>query len=386
MAKEIAGEARDWLASRRDELNARFRIAQRRYPRLDAPHVLQMLSGILPPLAGQDGAAAHDLLSAVYDLVLLHAGRGLLGERNKQSAGGETFAGVLLRETFPSIRSLLLKKPRALAGALSNAAENLGDRGVAFARAIGAIGGSLTDPGHLLDAGVVLAWRMGEPRLRGEAFIAGAKLPARAALQTLGLSGWPEPAAELVFSALQADAWREPEALFTSATLSGLAKRSAAEIAALRKTLVEPAPEQPSAWRENVALGNFTGFGGAFDEPPLLLGDGQLANRHRLWALSTEGVYRIEADVFGWVCVPDQRVDLPVQGVKPRQSKLGALLKGKVSSLQLYPDGRLESVAYGVNLPSAAGAASFACGPGLVAFTHPESFRVRVLTPERKPL
>ncbi|MBI3832369.1 MAG: hypothetical protein HY291_22790 [Planctomycetes bacterium] len=386
MAEEIVGEARAWLNARRDELNARFRLAQRRYPRLDGALVLRHLSEILPPLAGKGDAGAGELLFAAYELILLQAGRGLLGEPKKLSAGSETFAGVLLRETFPKIRSLLLKRPRALMGALSNAAENLGERGVAFARALGAFGGDLEDADQLLDAGVVLAWRMGEPRLRSEAFIAGAKLPPRAALRALGLSGWPERAAELAFSALQADAWRTPEALFTPATLNGLAKRSAAEFGSLRKKLVEAPPEQPAAWRENAALGNFSGFGGAFDEPPLLLGDGRLGNRHRLWVLSTEGVYRIEADVFGWVCVPDPHVDLPVQEVKPRQSKLSALLKGKIDSPQLYPDGRLESVAYGVDLPQAAGAATFACGPGLLAFTHPESFRVRVLTPERTPL
>lgn len=389
MAKEITGPLRDWLAAQRDTLNARFRFAQRRYPSLDSAAVLDLVAEILPPLA-QDAKTRHEhvpeLLLSVYDLILLHAGRGFLGGRNAPAAAEQTFAGVLLRQTFPALAPLLCERPRALTGALSNAAENLGERGTVFARQIADLGSLLGEPEQLLDAGVVLAWRLGEPRLRNEAFIAAAKLPAQAALQALGLTGWPDSAAVLVLTALQADGWRAPKSLFKQRTLSELHKLDAKNLETLRRKLAKPPLDLAPAWSQTALVGNFSGFGGHFDEPPLLVGRNMLGNRHRLWVLSTEGFFRIDADVFGWVCQPDPSVDLPVQEVRPRPSKLGALLKGKTDSPQLYPDGRLESVGYQASVPEGVGAATFACGPALLALTQADSFRVRVLTPAWEPL
>jgi hypothetical protein len=63
--------------------------------------------------------------------------------------------------------------------------------------------------------------------------------------------------------------------------------------------------------------------------------------------------YRIDADVFGWVCRPDPVADFPVRtpGKKTRAPQL----------------------------PPAA--TSFATAENLLAYTRADSFRVRVLTP-----
>lgn len=377
MAKEIAGPLRDWLASRRETLNARFRAAQRRYPQLESGAALDLVAELLPPLATKHEGSA-DLLLAAYELLLLHAGRGLLGGRARNGDG--TFAGELLRHAAPALAPLLRAKPRAL-GALSNAAENLGERGLDFVKKIAALSANLDDPDELLDAGVLLAWRLGEPRLRNEAFIAAAKLPPQAALRALGLNGWPDSGAVLVLTALQADAWRMPDRLFKLRTLAALDKMNAKELSALQTRLGKPPEEAAQDWTPTALVGHFSGFGGTFEEPPLLVGNGLLGNRHRFWVLSTDGYFRIDADAFGWVCQPDASVDLPVQEVRPRSGKIAALLKGKTNSPQLYPDGRLESVGYRADVPGGAGAATFVCGPALLAFTLADSFRVRVLTP-----
>lgn len=385
MAQALTGFAGEWLAAHRAELNGRFRLAQRRYPRLEGARVLELLAEILPPLAVRNESGTPQLLKAVYELVLLHAGRGLLGERRAGIQDG--FAGTLLREVFPRLLPLLVKKPLALTGALSNAAENLGERGAIFAQRMGELGAGLNDPEHLLDAGVFLAWRMGEPRLRKEAFIAGAKLPAQTVLAALDLSGWPEAAAVPVLTALQADTWRAPETLFKPETIERLDKAGAKELQALQEKLALPPEPVAARWGLARTVGDFSGYGGVFDEPPLLLAGGTQGQRHRLWVLSTEGVYRIETDLFGWVCVPEPAMDMPVQEVRGRTSKLTALLKGKTAAPQLYPDGRLEAPgAPAVELPEAVGAATFACGPAMLAFTLPESFRVRVMTPVREAL
>jgi len=47
----VTGVAKDWLSSRRDELNLRFRAAKRRFARLDPQSVLSLNAELLPPLA-----------------------------------------------------------------------------------------------------------------------------------------------------------------------------------------------------------------------------------------------------------------------------------------------------------------------------------------------
>src|SRR5262245_60028499 len=150
-AEMIAGPVRDWLAARRHDLNGRFRLAQRRFPRLSAETVFPLCRELLPPLAGTGEAGSAELLASVYELILLHAGRGTLAPEN----GGSPALNELLRVTFPRLRPLLLARPSDLPAALSNAVENLGGRGLDMARGLAELGTAGDD---LLDAGAVLAW------------------------------------------------------------------------------------------------------------------------------------------------------------------------------------------------------------------------------------
>src|SRR5205085_4722945 len=115
--------------------------------------------------------------------------------------------------------------------------------------------------------------------------------------------------------------------------------------------LATPAAAAPKGWRLAALLGNFRGFDGHFDKPPLLLASGDQRQRHRFWVRSGAAQYRIDADVFGWVCRPDSSVDFPI---RPGKKKPAALPVTATSWVE--PD-------------------------NLLAFTLPDSFRVRVLTP-----
>jgi hypothetical protein len=331
-AEVIDGPVRDWLAARRQELNGRFRMAQRRFPRLDAGAVLALCRELLPGLAGNGEGGSVELLSSVYDLILLHAGRGML------AAGGDSSAlGVLLREAFPKLRRLLLTRPLYLPAALSNAVENLGSRGALLAHGLAALADDLPSGDALLDAGAVLAWRLGEARLRTQALSRAGQLPPRVVRVALGIDACPDEALPGVLAGLAADGWRQPEELLT------------------------PSPEPvgtKAAWTLTARLGNFRGFDGHFTRPPLLLDPGSQASRHRFWVQSDNTNYRIDADVFGWVCRPDPAADFPVH-----------VLKGKKRPQ-----------------PLPATATSYAEAENLMAFTLADSFRVRVLTPPRRPL
>lgn len=346
----IAGPARDWLAARRAELNGRFRLAQRRFPSLDADGVLALCRELLPPLAGPDAASAAELLSAVYDLILLHAGRGVL------APGAQSAVAVLLRETFPALRPLLAARPRHLPGALSNAVENVGPRGVAFARGLAALAPHVGRPEDLLDAGAVLAWRLGDARLRTTALGIAERLPPPATLAALGLSDWPAQAAPLVVTGLRANGWCRPEELLSPQTLASLAGAPPDKLDKLRQDLAA-LRDAATEWRIAGRLGNFSGFDGHFDQLPVLLNAPAEAGGHRFQVRCGPSAFRIDADAFGWVCQAAADVDAPVGQAKcPPRVKL--------------PERTTSAVLW----------------PAAVAYTTADSFRVSVLAVARKPL
>jgi hypothetical protein len=280
----LSGPLRDWLAAMRSDLNGRFRQAQRRFPQLDPDAVLALCRELLPPLAGAGEPGTADLLSAAYDLILLHAGRGTLSPDGGSNPG----IGVLLRDAFPRLRRLLLTRPRALPGALSNAVENLGPRGVEFARAVAAVADALQTGDELREAGVVLAWRLGDARCRVKALEIAARLPPRAVLAALELPAWPEAAAAVVVAALTADAWSGPENLLTARTLEELAAnpKRASEL-----SQAAPSDEPLPAWTLAGRPGAFAGFDGHFLTPPVLLDPGDQAGRHRFWVSCDGSTY-----------------------------------------------------------------------------------------------
>jgi hypothetical protein len=350
-----SGPLRDWLAAMRSDLNGRFRQAQRRFPQLDPDAVLTLCRELLPPLAGSGEPGSADLLSAAYDLILLHAGRGTLSPEGGSVAG----IGVLLRDTFPRLRRLLMTRPRSLPGALSNAVENLGPRGVEFARDVAAVADALQTGDELLEAGVVLAWRLGDARCRVKALEIAARLPPRAVLAALKLPAWPESAADVVVAVLAADAWSPPQTLFTPKTLEELAANP--KRASKLGQPAGPPDEPPSTWTMAGRPGNFAGFGGHFLTPPVLLNPGDQADRHRFWVSCDDSTYRIDADVFGWACRPDpSAAEFPVSTTSSKRKDLA--------------------------LPLLAGTTSCTLAERCLAFTLPDSFRVRILTPPRKPL
>lgn len=376
MAGLITGPAADWLETRRSELNQRFRRAQRRYPGLAPERVLTLLSEILPPLAGSEPSSG-DLLSAAYDLILLHAGRDTLSSH----AGVD----VLLREAFPHVRSLLLERPLALPAALSNAVEHLGRRGAAFARALPVLAPGLSTSEDLLDAGVVLAWRLGEARLRESALERCCRLPSRVLLDALDLGDWPTEAAGLAIRCLEEDAWRHPRDAVSEKTLRSVERMSPEALSELAERLSARRAAPPHAWTLVGSVGEFSGFGGEFDAPPLVFDDGA---RHRFFARSSSGDFRVDADVFGWTCRPHAALDLPVR-VPEASSTFKRMVTAIASSTdgpRLHRDGTLMVPGQTTRVPELAAATSFTLREDVIVVSHADSHRLRVLAPRREAL
>jgi hypothetical protein len=376
-AAHVTGPAGDWLAGRRAELNRRFERARRRFPGLDGDAVLDLLAELLPPLGGDEPGAAT-LLSSVYDLVLLHAGRDAFGARPG--------LGVLLRHTFrvPAMRTLLLARPGNLPAALSNAVESMGSRGVEFARQLGSLAPALNTPDALLGAGALVAWRLGEARLRASALEQGDRLPPRAVLLALELDDWPVESAPLALASLRGDAWCSPRRRIKEATLAALPGAAPEHVTALAGHLATKGANPAANWRLVARVGDFAGFGGSFEAPPLVADAG---GRHQLFARSGEQDFVIDADLFGWTCRPGTR-DEQVEIRTPRPVSHGRSLKRMLlgQGPGLEPDGSFAAGERRVTLSALAGASSFTLRPALVAATRPDSYRIRIAVPEPEPL
>jgi hypothetical protein len=366
----ITGSAAQWLEQNHEELNTRFRVMRRRFPQLDQTSFSVLLSEILPGFEGKE-ASLSDLYSSLYDVALLHTGRRALTDGSGLS--------VLLRESFSKLKPLLLEQPKSLAGALSNAVENLGDNGARFAQQIVSVAKSLTNGQQLLDAGAVLAWRLGEARLREQALQLAAKLPARAVLEALLLPSWPEEALPLVLLSLQADSWRHPKDLFKEKTLEQLPTMSPSERATLRHQLVQTSLVPPSEWVKVASLGNFLGFGGEFVSVPTLLQHPQ-ESRHNLFLESNGKTFRMYADIFGSLCRPEE-----IQELNPRFAP-SAKNKKKYTETTLFNDGSLQLRGSALKIPLAKGATSYSFFDQLLLFTNKDSFRITILSPHREKL
>ncbi|MGH9821866.1 MAG: hypothetical protein ACREDR_01200 [Blastocatellia bacterium] len=370
----ISGAGARWLKSRREELNVRFSRERRRFPALDPERVLALVGEIIPPLASEE-PGSDELCLAVFELLLLHAGRDTL---NSQPG-----INTLFRSTFPTLRHLLLQSPNGLPGALCNAVEKLGQRGLDFANGIATAGRALDVPEKLLSSGAVLAWRLGEARLRGRALQAAADLPPRVALDALGLSDWPEESTPLAFAVLEESGWQPPRTRVSSETLTALANGSA-KISDLLNRVKSAETPPLQEWRTAARVGDFTGFGGSFDSPPLVLNGG---GRHRFFVRSGDSFYQMTADCFGSVCraIPDPGLDVRAPQAKGLLSRLKVRLAVDDGN-RISPDGALTLKDVSVKFPDLAGATSFVPLAGLVAFTTVDSHRVRILAPWRRPV
>lgn len=363
----LTGPAAEWLASRRDDLNRRFAMAHKRFPALDRDTVLLTLAEVLPPLA-EPAPGSDALLSSVYDLVLLHAGRGAFASRPGLD--------LLLRLAFPALRPLLLRQPRTLPAALSNAVENLGARGEAFARALPAVGVHLCTADTLLQAGGVLAWRLGEARLRRQALELAPTLPPAAVLAALDLD-WPPPAAPGALACLRLSAWQHPRELLRPETVVGLAVAPPQEVESLVARIGALAPPPLARWRPVARVGAFAGFGGEFVSPPEVLPGG---DEHRFSVRAGSETFGVDADLFGWVARP---AELPL--AEPRRVRPPRLLQAVQALLGDEPllaaDGSFSRGGEQARLAELAGASTYAFHPRALVAAFPDSHRLRVAAP-----
>ena len=361
-----------WLRRHQQACNARLEAQRQRTPRAPAARILAGIADALPPwvaaidTAASDTAASDALLFAIFDLIVLHASRDTLARP----------AVHHLLHALPRATGALracLAAPRAVPASLSNAAERMADQGVAFLDAMFDLAPPATADAAAAAAwlrlGGIVAWRLGDPRFRGAALGEIAVAPARTLLDALGLGAWPESLAEVVRAGLGRDAWWDPNSLRqgtdANATPMALALRDPVTRIELQARVGRRRASAPlEQWEEVAQIGAYLGLGGAFARPPQVVA---VASPHVLFIAVGSDTFRVDADRFGVRVVPSALADVPDLGDDVAVAAVAPDLQRAVERLQAAQ--------------KAAGATSLIAGPGVVAWTHGTSFRVRLLLP-----
>lgn len=246
----LSARFRAVLEARRDALNAR--LARHHPPRA----FLDYLARTVDPLVDASGDAAADSVAlALFDLGLLGMPRGIIGEEAASS-----FERALVAH-LPGFGPHWTAAPAALIAALGNGYDRLSrELGEAAARgwiqALAEVAPRCATRELLLDAGLVLAWRLGLAEARGAALSGVARLESGVREKLLGVT--------------ELDTSRE-------------------------RRFVAPGSKAPLVAFDVVArVGGFIGFGGPFRIPPRAWAAGD-----RLVATDGDTIVEIHADVFG---------------------------------------------------------------------------------------
>lgn len=229
------------LAAGRAQFNGRVAEVRRRVPGFDSEafglFLESAVDGIVVAVAkhAPERAAAATLVA--YDIALVLVAQVLTGTAVRSRLVGRTW-----RELIPRVGPMVAERPREVLGALSNAAVYLGGnpalRGDEWLSHMLALAGEAQSVDELLTLGQVLAWRAGATQFRASALLAADRLPQALALKAVGAparANWSS-----VREQFQANPWWTPERA------------------------------QQQRPRRARLFGEFTGFGGAFAQPPEL--------------------------------------------------------------------------------------------------------------------
>ena len=255
------------LAAHRDRFNARMREARRRTPALAPDVVAVFLQECAAPLvdavAAQAPARVDAVVDAVYEAALALAARKSIGPGARSQLLAEAWTG-----TFAAFASLVVAQPAPVLGMLSNAIVYLdalpGTRPRQWLAEMAALAPRIESAAQLAVVGQISAWRAGAAHFREGAIGAADGLPAALAVAAL----------------------RAPENM---------------ELQALLMQMID------EPWwrgvgdeaREDLELGAFTGFGGAFATPPQVR-----AAQDRFVVRSGERYFTLMVDAYGAVLQP----------------------------------------------------------------------------------
>lgn len=227
------------LAAGRAQFNQRVTEARRRYPAFDSGAFADFLQAgvdkVVMAIADTMPEKVASTTLVAYDIALELAGLTLAGPKARDGLVNRVWEEVL-----PVHARLIADHPVEVIGRLSNAAVNISrvasTRPDQWVQAMCALAPQVGSLAHLQGIGQILSWRCGLAHFRAGAIEVADQLPEQLALAAFGCqeeAPWSQVKAKLL-----ADPWWVP------------------------------VPFQKHSIHPGTEIGQFTGFGGEFSEPP----------------------------------------------------------------------------------------------------------------------
>jgi len=299
------------LDSERSWFNARAAEMARRAPGFNMETLATFLQSgvdaVVSAVAKAVPERARAVAVAAYDIALILVAQQLVG----LEARNRLIERVWI-ELLPSCALQIAEAPGKVLGALSNAAVYLeqppnlrGDEWLVF---LSQLAGRAETASQLLALGQVLAWRAGAAHLRSSALATASQLPEPLALAAVGAApggAWAE-----VHTRLVADPWWLP------------GQKEASPLARGKK------------------VGDFSGFGGIFRQPPEVR-----AHADGFWVKSGERYSLLLADAWGAVLHRASREEYaqPYSPALPRPALAGNRLELARGNVELdLPAGKMD--------------------------------------------
>ncbi|HEY3449200.1 MAG TPA: hypothetical protein VGK67_22780 [Myxococcales bacterium] len=317
------------LERNRERFNARVTAARRQGRRIDPAALLAHLTDAVAPAVAAaekvDEKRVDAVTEALFDLSVELVSRDIVGPSSRNPRVVEAW-----RTLLPALAARLADGPARVAGAMTNAAYNLGlepsARAADWLTWMGEIGPRCPGVAELLSCGQVLAWRSGLAHYRESALEAWKTLPDSLAREVLGLPRGSAADKEALAVEL-ADPWHPPGSTALPPRLKVVGQ-----------------------------VGGFRGFGGPFLTPPRAF-----AFEGHVFAADCEHAWSIHADCFGKTL---QRS--PTAPGDERQ----------MGPAMVEADGKVSFAGLTATLPELAGASGFAASEAVLAVTQQRSHRI----------
>jgi hypothetical protein len=335
-APPVSAALADALASNRTHFNARVAETRQRHPSFDSAAFVAFVRSSVDGVAQSVAAVALErtaaVVNAAYDVALELVAQGLAGPGARSTVVEQAWTLVA-----PRCAQLVALQPFEVLGALSNAALYVaavaGARPRDWLEDMARLAGHAQSFQQLLVLGQVAAWRAGLAQFREGALQAADTLPPPLALLAFGADAATDPTEwPRVRDAHRADPW-----WCVSAARRG-------------------------ALRQGMEVGQFSGLGGAFAQPPRVhaAGSGFVVRSADRFSL-------LMADAYGAVLLPSSADEFEYHSVPLHPPN--ATLQGT----QLLTSGRH------IDLDLPADGLAFAENEHSIALTSPYSHAIRVV-------
>jgi len=266
------------LKKNREKINKKVDIARQKNPKIDLDAISYGFQHVFEPLISiiekEDHKDVENVFNIIFEFFLYAVSKRYYALPKKQFTSVRM--ELLFNELLPLIPEILLKSAFNSIGKLINAGENLRNKSIEFYSKLVKIAkvGCLNSD-NLSDVGVVIAWSVGEIRLRKHALDIIEKLSPHIIKTLMDLEKVSDSVAlriaPFVSSILSSHKWRPLSKPFSNEFIDLIQKGQK-----ITQNIIENELKSPSIINQNELIllgdvGGFYGFGGWFKTTPRIV-------------------------------------------------------------------------------------------------------------------